>query len=603
MIIKKCIERVLMIFVFFSFLQCDKVLDKTDLGNITEDAVWNDAALVEATVNRIYQRINPGWPTGSDGLSDNAPGRNSTMYGELNDNSNGSYGTFYSILRDINISLEGMALELIEGDALAPLKGQALFLRAYTLWRLVDIYGGVPIITQTFSPEDELELPRNATSECIAQILADIDAATEDLPDTYDANGFGRITKGAALAFKGRVLLHYASERFDPNQLATDRWQNAYNALTIAKSNLDANGKGLHSSYADLWFDDSNGNPEIVWTRLYNSDQTHSRDAQVRPFQPGFGGGRTDNPTIDLLETYPLKDGKKIDDITSAYTYDPVTFWRNRDPRFEITIAWNGDIWPVTIQEPFKTSDVFWTFRDNTTNIEGDASVTFTGTHTRKAVDPSLDSDEARISTTQWIEMRYAELILNLAEAANEIGNGDEALNILYSIRQRAGIENNDGRYGLDVGLENDQDAMRDAILLERRLEFAFEGVRAQDLKRRRLYASLLNGTERMGFFITKTSAFDALAPSESLLEDRVALEKLVLGGTVDLNNPADYQTYFKTETYSVERNSDEPGQDGVDINFLDKYYFLDIPASILGRNPELEQTAGWPGGTFDPLQ
>ena len=592
-----------MILGFFLFFQCDKVLDKTDLGNITEDAVWNDPALIEATVNRIYQRINPGWPTGSDGLSDNAPGRSTTMYGELSDNSNSSYATFYGILRDINISLEGMDLGLIDDVTLAPLRGQALFLRAYTLWRLVDIYGGVPIVNQTFTREDELELPRNTTSECITQILADIDKAVEVLPDTYDANGFGRITKGAALAFKGRVLLHYASERFDPNQSATGRWQDAYNALITAKSNLDANGKGLHSSYADLWFDDSSGNPEIVWTRLYNSDQTHSRDAQVRPFQPGFGGGRTDNPTLDLIEAYPLRDGKKIDDISSAYTYDPVAFWLNRDPRFATTIAWNGDIWAVTIQEPFKTSDVFWTFQQNTTNIEGDGAVTYTGTHTRKAVDPSLDSDDARRSTTQWIEMRYAEVILNLAEAANEIGNGEEALNILIDIRQRAGIENNDGRYGLDVGLENDQDALRDAILLERRLEFAFEGVRAEDLKRRRLYASLLNGTERMGFFITKTPAFDALDPTASLLDDRVALEKLVLGGTVDLNNPADYQTYFKTETYSVERNSDKPGQDGVDINYLDQYYFLDIPAAILGRNPNLEQTAGWPGGTFDPLQ
>ena len=98
-----------------------------------------------------------------------------------------------------------------------------------------------------------------------------------------------------------------------------------------------------------------------------------------------------------------------------------------------------------------------------------------------------------------------------------------------------------------------------------------------------------------------KPATFDALTTG-SLLEDRRALENLVLAGSIDLEDPAVYQTYFTTEIYSVEENSDAPGQDGTDIGYQDKYYFFDIQETTLNRNSLLEQTNGWPGGTFDPL-
>ncbi|SIR11138.1 RagB/SusD family nutrient uptake outer membrane protein [Maribacter ulvicola] len=580
------------------FVQCTEVLDKTDLGNITEDLVWNDPVLATLNVNRLYQTANPGWSAGASALSDDAAGRNNTMYGRLTENSNSSYVGRYSNIRDANIILNGLDSGTIDEDDKKPLKGQALFFRALAYWRLVTTYGGVPLVLDNLGLNDELELPRSSTTETVAQIIADLDNAADLLPDFYANEDYGRITKGAAMAMKGRVLLHFASEHFDPDQ-SKGRWQAAYDALIAAKANLDANGKGLNSSYADLWFDDSNGNPEAIWTRLYNGDAQHSRDKQVRPFQPGIGGGRSDNATVSLLDSYPMLDGKKISDNTSAYSYDPVLLWKNRDPRFSATQTWNGDHYPLVVESPFQTNGFIWMFQNGITNTEADAEITLTGFYNRKAVDPTIPYNEN--STTQWIEMRYAELLLNIAEAANEIGQGGEALTILYAIRDRAGIENLDGRFGLDVGLEGNTDEMREAILLERRIELAFEGNRSNDLRRRRLYGTL-NGTERMGYYITKTNAFDSLTGG-SILENRKFLETQTITGDIDLNEPDVYENYFTTEVYSIEENSDVPGQDGTDINYKENYYFFDIPESILNRNPNLEQTKGWPGGTFDPLK
>ncbi len=583
-------------------VQCTKVLDKTNLSNITSDKVLNDPLLATANLNRLYRNSSPGWPVGASSNSDEGAGRNGLMYGQLSDFSQTAYAGAYSQIREVNIFLESVKAGKIDKALVDPMIGQALFFRSQIYWQLATTYGGVPLVTSTVELQDEYNLPRNSTTETVTQVIKDLDDAIALLPNSYPSEEFGRITKGAAMAVKGRVLMHYASEQFDPTQ-TKNRWQAAYDALTAAKTNLDANGKGLNTSFTNLWFDDGSGNKEIIWVRLYNTDIFHSRDASVRPFQPGFGGGRIDNATKSLADAFPMKDGKKITDVTSSYVYSPVVLWNNRDPRFAATLAWNGANYAIKDPEPFKTSAIYWSFQKNATNGEADNAITYTSFQCRKAVKLDYDQNQARQSTVPWIEMRYAELLLNLAEVANEIGKGNESLTYLMAIRQRAGLDNGNGRYGLDAGIEASKAAMRDAVLLEKRIELAFENKRPVDMRRRRLY-NTINGTERQGYYISKTPAFDNLVTSDgTILSDRKALENLVLAGTVDLNNASVYQNYFTTQIYSVETGSDLPGQIGTKINYLDKYYFFDIPQSVLTRNLKLKQTSGWPGGTFDPLQ
>lgn len=590
-----------LVFVSLLFSSCEKVMDKTNLANITSDKVLNDINLARANLNRIYVIANPTWQWGQGGNSDEAAfGSSGMMYGRLLDFSQTQYASFYTQIREINVFLDGLKAGSLPKADTDPMRGQALFFRAHLYWQLVTTYGGVPLVLSDQQLSSEYNLPRNSTTETVAQIIKDLDEAATLLPNNYTGEDFGRVYKGLAMAYKGRILLHYASEQFDPNQ-SRNRWQAAYDALVAAKTSLDGIGKGLHANFEQLFFDDNSTNREIIWVRLFNSDVSHLRDAQVRPCViSGVCGGRTDNPTRELVDAFPMLDGKKINTSTN-YAYDPAVFWRDRDPRLAATVAWNGANYPIRDVSPFKTSPLHWTFQDHIGTP--DANITVSGMHCRKAVRTDYDIAQARVSTVPWIEMRYAEVLLNLAEAANEVGRGSEALSLLFAIRQRAGIDNKDGRYGLDAGIESNKSAMRETVLNERMIELAFENKRVVDFRRRRLYARI-NGKERTGFFITRTAAFNNLVTTNNeILADRMELERRAQDGRINLNDPVQYSTYFKVDPISVEEGAGRPGQAGVKINYQDKYYFFDIPQTVMARNPKLKQTNGWPGGSFDPLQ
>jgi len=595
---------ILLVMCSFFWTSCNDVLDKNNLGAVNADTVWNDEGLAESFLNNIYNSNLPGWPTTSASVTDNHEGGGTLLYGELSAGSAGGFSGDYRQIRQINILLENVGAGTIDTDAQNLMIGQALFFRASIYFDLISTFGGVPLILKVLTDDDELDIPRSKTSECFTQIMADLDQAISLLPIEYANAGsdYGRITKGAAMAFKGRLLLHYASELFDPTQGAAGRWQEAYTTNKAAITYLKANGKDLHTSFSDLWFDESGSNPEAIMVRRYTTDRGNNYNGGCRPFVVGTNGEYFNKGTVDLFNAFPMKDGKIITDATSAYTYNATTFWLNRDPRFTATFAYNGSVWALNDPAPNRTSDLEWSFQGAATEAQADSRITRSGLNCRKAVDGSIaGGSDALRSPTDWIEIRFTEVLLNLAEAANEVGNSAEAYTILTDIRNRAGIDaGGDLLYGLQAGMSKTE--MRAAVLLERRIELAFEGKRAGDLKRRRLYASVMNGKIRKGYVIKKTAAFDALNPSDKVLDDRKALEAGVNSGAIDLNDPAVYTIYFTTILRSVERLGSEIA-DGDVVNYLDHYYFRDIPQNDLDRNPSLIQTAGWPNGSFDPLQ
>ncbi|PCI34698.1 MAG: hypothetical protein COB60_05760 [Flavobacteriaceae bacterium] len=590
----------LLILIGLIFIGCDDVLDKDELAAISNEQVWDDENLAEGFLNEIYDRGLSGWSNGASGLSDDAQGANSVMYGEVNSSSKNSYGGTYGAIKNINLLLANVGTGALPEDFQNSLIAQSLFFRAKHYFSLVSTYGGVPLVLELNDLNDELEIPRNKTSECINQIIIDLDKAITGLPSSYDDAGsdYGRITKGAAMAFKAKVLLFYASEQFDPSQ-SEGRWQAAYEAVSTAKTYLEGQGKGLYPDYAELWFDESDSNSEAIIIRRYTTDKTHSRDVGVRPFVTGTSGESWDKPSIGIAEAYPMKDGKAIDDATSSYSYDTTVFWENRDPRFNANIARNGALFSLNDPAPQTTSDLVWTFVESQIEAGADERISPSALLCKKAVDGSIaGGGDTYNGTTDWIEMRFAEVLLFFAESANEIGKTSEAYDALIKIRTRAGIEAGTGFYGLKEGM--DKDEMRTAIMLERRLELVFEGKRSSDLRRRRMY-STLNGTHRKGYVIERTAAFDALDPSDEVLDDRKALENGVLDGSIDLSDPTVYNTYFTTVLTSLERDGNTL-VDGISIDYQDKYYFFDLPQGALNSNPKLVQTEGW-GGTFDPLQ
>jgi hypothetical protein len=179
--------------------------------------------------------------------------------------------TTYELIRTINIAINGIEKGSLDEEDKQLLLGQAYFFRAWCYWELVKLYGGVPMILIPQDPfYDNLDVPRSTTKECIELIVADLDAAISGLPAFWTlSDDMGRITSVAAAAFKGRLLLAWASPMFntgnDPN-----RWNQAYNANLLARELADEVGYGLNPSFENIFTDNPNENDEAILFRTYN---------------------------------------------------------------------------------------------------------------------------------------------------------------------------------------------------------------------------------------------------------------------------------------------------------------------------------------------
>ncbi len=550
------------------FASCADVLDKTDLNVLDQDHVFMDEILAQAYVDARYLENLPEPDTYISGGSDESGGNAyNSLFGQLTvDNTTDIWDDSYRKIRDINIGIEGIREGSLSSDVKDRLVAPLMVMRAWRYWEMIKLYGGVPIITKVQDKDvDDLNVSRNKTSECINQIIKDLDDASALLPNTNEA---GRFTKGVALAIKGRVLLYYASELFNPLGESL-RWQDAYDANKAAKEQLENNeGKALYNGpYADIWFDEDNSEAVFYTKYQTSSNRTHSWDACTRPLEESANCTGANHPTWDFVKSYPMKNGLQITDPNSEY--DASAYWLNRDPRFDATIVVNASIFELSGKQGRRQ----WTFSGGEAN-----GGTTTGFYCRKAINTGFDALEAQQSGTDWLELRFTEVLMNLAEAANEVGERDEAFDILKKVRERAGIEAGDGRYGLPAGVESDIDEMRKAIMFERKIEFAFEGKRFWDLKRRRMFDQVLNGTRR----------------------EKVVIN-LNAGVTMDITSALDqeefdnnYQMYFDEQVLPLDVE--------FIIDFKDEYYFLPIAKGRLEENPNIEQSIDW-GGNFDPLK
>jgi hypothetical protein len=596
----------------FMLSSCEKALDKINLNATDGALIYNDSTYANLSLNYIYDQNLPGWfgvgNLGDGFLTSINPSTmtdesyadnqyvNPFMQGIVTQEGVGDIGMTldkgnnYGKIRTINMFIRDVKAGTLPQGTKNRLIAQAQFFRAWRYFDLVRIYGGVPLV---MSPLDGVgtdarnaaALPRNLTSECFTAIAADLDSAARALPGKWpNSADWGHITKGAALAFKGRALLYAASPEFNtlnptvtpaPN---TAKYQAAYDASLAAKNALTASGFGLNTSYDQLWFQEAN-NPEAVMVTCYNTaqgDQTkknNNYDNATRPAYTGTGGG-SNLPTWEMALAYPMLDGKPRGTST-RYPYSDQLFYKNRDPRFDKTIAYNGSTWTLNGDPTYR----LWTYLKGTTSVEP-SKPTATSFYTRKAVSPTAGVSEAVYSGTDWIEIRYAEVLLNLAESACGLNNLTEAYNQLIAIRRRAGIEIGDGNYGLQAGMTQAQ--MFDAILAERQIEFAFEGKRFWDLRRWNKLGSVLNnlpGKRRHGVVIT----LKATAPADFA----------TTRNSQNLDNA--YTNYF---TVDVTKQLDTK----FNLNWIDdKYNFFALPQKAIDNNRALQQNSNW-GGPFNPL-
>ena len=570
-------------------------LDYTNTQVISPENVWKDKAMIKAYLNDIHGGMMPGWPT-NGGESDEG----FHMPGEMGDYQRGIIDVertglelTYTYIDKINFFLDklsSVSSEVLTDTEKDQLTGQALFWRAWDYFGKVQALGGVPLILapQDVTNKESLFVPRNKTSECMAQIIKDLDDAIAKLPATWNGNDYGRIDKCAAMSFKGKVLLWYASPLFNPaNDQA--RWEAAYTANKAAVDFLKGQGKGLYPDYNNIWYNEQN-EEVIMVNQFYYPDHAYSESADahgIRPF------GDRNQPYLPLFLTFPKRDGSSLQ-LDLNQLSNPVynasllnSLYMDMDNRFYTTVFLPGGLYPGL--QDIGANDRFWSAFSKVPNgssydyvnimtTKFGWSFTTTGYNDWKGLDLSLIPGSYDKAETDWIEIRFAEVLMNYGECANETGHTQEALQALYDIRKRAGVESGtNGNYGITASSKN---AIREAYMKERFVELAFENKRFGDLRRLKRFDILNTMKYRSTLYV--------------VLNDGINASTFNL--TNDMSDPA-VRGMFHLE-YIPNLDKQPQYYFNLDLN----HWFLPISKKDLDRNSKLEQNNEW-GGSFDPLQ
>jgi hypothetical protein len=551
------------------------LLDTEDLGNYTPDNVWNDAKLSNAYLTDLYAGAFSGWPL-DGGNSDECIGILGSTAVQPNTESFKYWP--YEQVRDINLLLEKIDQGSIKEQEKKTIMGQAYFMRAWHYFKALRLHGGVPIVDHVQTLDEDLYVKRNTSAECFDFIIGDLDKAESLLPARYMDKNFGRIDQCVVASFKSRVLLYKASPQFNPNNPYDNAYiEEAYTAAKYTKELCEANGFGLILDYTAIF--ETKKHAEAIFATPYsNPGKTNGRrEDMVRPLSESKGATGGDQPTWGLLEAYPMKDGKRIG-TSDKYVYDLDTFWENRDPRFKSTIVHNGALYELSGKSgrrQYTTPNIALSFDAFGEGIQGEFSKR-TGAFCKKGIMEELDVSQVNLNDVDWVEIRFAEILFNYAEMANEKGEIALSYEVLKQIRKRAGIESGiDGMYGLKIGMNREE--MRKSLLDEKRIEFAFEGQRFWDLRRHRMFHTYLHGQRKYGILANLKESVnmdDALERSKNytLMPEEFSYEAVDL----QFQNP------------NGENQMHTP----------DSYYFFPISKDEIEKNSQLEQNEGW-GGSF----
>ena len=568
-------------------------LDIDNLNSYDETVVWTDANLATAYVNNLYAECFGNWNSGADSNSEQLSGI--PFYMGTITITGGSYKKWtYNEIRHINVAIQKLEAGTIDKAPADPLLGQVYFMRAYMYYWMVLHHGGVPyIMVPQNKDKDDLYVKRNSTPECFDFMIADLEKAISMLPEKIpgSSSDYGRIDQTFAKSWKAKTLLLKASPQFNPNNMYDNKyWEEAYAAAKEAYDFCVAHGVALTENYADIWVKEQG--PEVVFPVVNsNPNKTSAWEYTTRPASVSRDKAYN-NPTWGFVKSFPMLDGKKFDDPTGKYYVDNEdkllqSFWKNRDPRFKNVVLHNGAEYPVAgkpagyrqynalgLCDPADQYGVNPAAHVNATNND-----IFTGMYIYKGADLTLSQEKVMTYDIDYILMRFAEVMFIYAEAANETGHPDVAVDMLKQIRRRAGIEAGaDGLYGLRVG---SREEIRQAILDERNIELCYEGHRFWDLRRTRNMMQL-NGLTKYGV--------EAIAVNPD-------------GTDMNLNKAKELalKNELKSENFRYVLRQ-VPFTEAAEKEFVieETFYFFPIQKVYLDENPNLEQNSNW-GGTFNP--
>lgn len=489
---------------------CNPILDREMMLTMTEKQALESYDVAQKRVNGLYTYLPNGFsPVGGAMMaaaSDEAEYSvasssvhmfNNGSWNPLN-NPDNVWTYYYQGIRQATLFLETADQINMERYKLDPQnqadyemrmanierwKYEARFLRAYFYSELVKRYGGVPLANELMDMDtDYRNIPRNTLQECIDFIVDECGQVAPHLPAVYQASDMGRVTRGAALALKSRVLLYAASELFNNPVWAqgyerkdlislsgTDRqtrWENAAKAAgeVLWGADVAEAGYKLSGNYQSLFRSFSDN--EIVLVRRNGYDNSFEKSNYPIGADQATGGTAPSGNLVDAYETTGGRTFSWKDPSMAARPYE------NRDPRFAATIMPNNstfqgrpvECWEGGADGPDKNN------------------ASKTGYYLLKYVDPELKLLQGQSAIHSWIIIRLGEIYLNYAEAMNE-AYGPDGKGI-YGKSAREAVNEVRGRVGMPEVLADSKEEMREKIRHERRVELAFEDHRFWDVRR-----------------------------------------------------------------------------------------------------------------------
>ncbi|MBF9255450.1 RagB/SusD family nutrient uptake outer membrane protein [Pontibacter sp. 172403-2] len=460
----------------------EELLETQPTDKYNEGNFWESEAAVEAALSGCYNPLTADGLFGGDATPlweetatpnaynySNAMGFNLIAEGRQQSSNGGiiaqRWHDSYVGIGRCNTFLANVDRVEMSEDIKTRMKGEAHFLRGLYYFMLENYYGGVPLILDEPNPDTQSDLSRTPREEVVAQIIQDLDSAALVLPLNYSGGNVGRATKGAALALKARVLLYEASPLFNPSNDIT-KWQAAADAAK-AVMDLSEAGYGLYDDYRELFMPQNENNKEVIF--------------DVQYIFPGLGTSfdligkqyNTNAPLLGLAQAYDMKNGLPASDPLSGYNEEEP--YANRDPRLYATIFYPGD----TLMEQVVDEDRFavtgFGMQKYTIYDEGPA--------------PAGMSDlKSGQSETNYIILRYADVLLMYAEAMNEFSGPSPAVyDALNKVRQRPSVNMP------EIVPPHTQEELREIIRHERRIEFAGEGYYYNDIRRWKTAEDVLN--------------------------------------------------------------------------------------------------------------
>jgi hypothetical protein len=529
---KKAIYTLLLLsFLVYSCKNDEDFLTITPTDSYSDVVVWKNPALISSYVSNLYQNIfaypyciSPfatnvdeaqflnNWGAGfnrcdispaSLGQWTQTPQEKAFLWDNL-----------YIVVQRSNVFMANIA-KAPASDVTKRLRGEVFFLRALAYHYLTSFYGGVPIIENVYGLDTaNYRVPRNSYAECIDYISNQLDSAANILPLTQTGANVGRATKGAALALKSRVLLYAASDLHNTTSYAPgyehpeligyttgtreERWTKAKNA---AKAVIDLGiydlvnpnprpTDNITANFKTYFLTKTMTSEDILFQQFTNSLGAKLSWDEYPPnltWAPGgYNGWGCINPLGDFVDSYEMKDGSKFSWNIPAEAADP---YANRDARLAATVLYEGASWMprpagYILFDPFNKMQCGTVIDQNSVKVVGgldakggpgnNGSNGDTGYYLCKFLDPTVVQTASGGQAIPFRHFRYAEVLLNYAEACLALGDETTAKTYINMVRKRAGQPD-----VTETGAE-----LIAKYRNERKIELSFENHRFFDVRR-----------------------------------------------------------------------------------------------------------------------